>query len=524
MSQEPHDAPEVEQRLEAATADEAAPPPMPLEDFAFISAGLSDGLPADELFARRGRDPRDWRKAEAYWLTALVDDLDPSSSSEAPSSAPSSTAPPSGVSSAPLPGTLSVRLGTLQARARRDWTRTVVPLEEDFEAWTGFFRHYAEQSNPVAWLGERGLVPDDLLRLQQTWAGRLLADESLRQKQAELMSRPPAESVLVTLGPLVFVEPTETDLDGTGVLPALGLGDDVAPALPFVAAGRSPAGVRPSPDLVAALPAPPRDADDPDATGWLNPALVPGLVVPFFEPTAPEVAPPAPEEGLRAAASSSPASRSAASRSPVLQSPELNVPTPASAAEAHPPAEALAAAFSSASAAPSPTADATVVGGVPTLPEEVLPFRPSSVPHASAGPPSGSPSPPELPPARGPAASAPDETVVGGVPTLPEDVLPFSSSPRRIEAEPTPRPEPTLIPGGLTLRQFAALTVDVQRAPHQVNAVLDAFGIDRASYLAHHSALVRWIHHHPAVKTHFDAARADHQRRRETQLRRGTEQ
>src|SRR5690606_5262427 len=85
--------------------------PVSLEDYAFVSAAVSDGLPPEDALAHRGVDPNAWARAELYWLDRLIDDV------------------------ASGTGELTLALGELSARARTHWARPVPPLDDDLRSW-----------------------------------------------------------------------------------------------------------------------------------------------------------------------------------------------------------------------------------------------------------------------------------------------------------------------------------------------------------------------------------------------------
>lgn len=142
-------------------ADDA---PIPLEDYAFVSAARADGISLADVLAHRNIDGRQWRRGQTYWDARL--EAEPLSA-------------------------LEQRLLTLQAEARESWRRPLPPLEDDLRSWLDFQRSLAAGPEALARLDELGIVIGDLSRLQAVWQQRLQADHALAERARAIASQPP---------------------------------------------------------------------------------------------------------------------------------------------------------------------------------------------------------------------------------------------------------------------------------------------------------------------------------------------
>jgi hypothetical protein len=333
------------------------------------------------------------------------------------------------------------------------------------------------------------------------------------------------------------------DVDATAFARTLS-DEEIGGSLPFEgsAAAQPRARFRAAPDLLSPLPPPPPDRGDVDGTAEIDLSIL-DASLPFFFQSAAE-----PDEAQDEAPGSTRAQAPAAPPSPLA----------AASAPAAPPASPAPATFLPNPVLPAVpprvvigfagSLDHTAVGGVPLLSEAAaLPF-------------SGEASPPpavsaELPPAAdvGSTAFVPildlgpatpfeggghdvDATLPGGV-SAPGDALPFSggSAPPPLHplapAQPTgtvlgsqPRSEavlpfvsarggePTLVPGGLTLRQLAALTVEMDLSFTRAAELLTRYGLTAHSFGTHRDAFRALVARDPAAQGRWDEAVATYRR------------
>ncbi|MEZ4439197.1 MAG: hypothetical protein R3B72_08915 [Polyangiaceae bacterium] len=477
-----------------------------LADYAFVTAGVSDGLDHEGLLEHRGIEPRSWDRAEIEWLQRITLD-------------------------ATQGGLLALELGELQAAARATWSRAVPPLDTSLSAWVDFQRHLAAQPRPLDHLRELGLLPSDLLRIQEGWTKRLQQDEALRAELAAAMARPP-EPVEVPRPEAPRLPSQAAEVAGTSFFTALG--DDVeAEAMPFQPATDDEP-YRDAPDLLAPLPPPPAleaSIDETAALGWRPEALE----LPFFDDAPAEDPPPVATEASLAPPPSA-----------VPAPPSMGPKPPASSSfVSRPPAAESRRAI-----------DETAAGGIPAL-GDALPFdaddAPTSVPspvanHLPTHPEAGATSflavdalfPASI--ATPPAASV-DVTMPGGMAPL-ADPIPFQG-----EAAPPPSHTATaepnapavggtafvsvqrsdaplpfvaaqsgdqpLVPGGITLPQLAAVVVELESAVGNVHAVLGVYGLDVASYRAHRAALAQRMAQDLAAAAWWESAQQAYRRWKE---------
>jgi hypothetical protein len=470
--------------------------------YAFVTAGLSDGLPLEELLAHEDVDPRLWRSAEAAWLVRLTDDVEKG-------------------------GLLCLELGALQARARESWARAIPPLDRELRAWLDFQRLLAERDDPLGYLASLGVTLGDMVRIQGDWTALLVKDAALREEAARVLEQPAEPVEVPRPAPPRLVERAPDTTTGTGFFAAVG---EVA-ELPFVKrAFVEPLGeeepYREAPALLAPLPEPPAEAPSADDTVAFELALE-RMALPFFTPRAspdprdgdPNDDPGGMEEdlwGTREAtpapalrASSiwdSPASRNAAARQPAAGRPSRSDETrigpavPASAGlpfdsappRPPPPSAALLDTHEDAGATgvaravdlgpelpfgpPGASADATVAEMAAV--SEALPFSGSAPAPASIGP---------MPDARS------------------GDTAVFTLGPPQV---PPAEDEVRLVPGGLTLAQLAQFYVGLERSVGALGELLAMYGMDRAALKLHTDALNRFVAADPGHRARWEQEQA----------------
>jgi hypothetical protein len=72
--------------------------------------------------------------------------------------------------------------------------------------------------------------------------------------------------------------------------------------------------------------------------------------------------------------------------------------------------------------------------------------------------------------------------------------------------------EASLVPGGLTLRQFASLTVEMELSFTRVAELLAAYGLTIDSFRNHNDALRALIAREPGAQSRWDEAKATYRR------------
>lgn len=141
-----------------------------LAQFAFVRAGLAEGLASEDLLALFDIDPIVWDAADEAWDDRVLDavgDVDTGFLDE---------------------------LAAATAEARTHWTRQVPPLDEDLRAWVDFVHALAEDPEPQELLARLGLGTEDVAHLQRVWGARLQADADVRARMLALQAeerRPP---------------------------------------------------------------------------------------------------------------------------------------------------------------------------------------------------------------------------------------------------------------------------------------------------------------------------------------------
>jgi hypothetical protein len=65
--------------------------------------------------------------------------------------------------------------------ARANVERPLPPLDVDYRAFARFFLAFCQSASPLDFLADRGMVENDIFRLQALWQTRLAEDEELRK-------------------------------------------------------------------------------------------------------------------------------------------------------------------------------------------------------------------------------------------------------------------------------------------------------------------------------------------------------
>lgn len=136
-------------------ATEMAIDGVTLAQFAFVRAGLTDGLELHELLGFVRLDARVWEAAEEAWDEHVLDAIEDDPS-------------------------FFEALDQATAEARTHWTRRIPPLDEDLRAWFDFLQAWMGHADPVAFLEEMKLGVADLAHLHRLWSDRLAGDAKLR--------------------------------------------------------------------------------------------------------------------------------------------------------------------------------------------------------------------------------------------------------------------------------------------------------------------------------------------------------
>jgi hypothetical protein len=136
-----------------------------LSRYASVQALLDAGIPFDEVLVDAGIAASRWPEVERAWRLALIDD-------------------------SAMEQVLIAASDHHAELARQRVERRVPPLEEDWRAWITFFRAFTTSRDPLAFLEQRGVTTDDILRLQFAWQDKLEADENLRELYARTMDEP----------------------------------------------------------------------------------------------------------------------------------------------------------------------------------------------------------------------------------------------------------------------------------------------------------------------------------------------
>lgn len=245
------------------------------EAWAFVLAGLGDGLPEDDLLAHLGITEERWHLANAAFQEDVLDDVEAG-------------------------GALTEAFDEAMRAARESWSRPIPPLDTDLRAWLDFYRSWTAAESPVQLLEEHGLRAADIHRLHQYWSGKLAKDEELRREALAILESP--------AGPMPAPKPEPPRLralTAEGAVDATKLAKVRAVALmPFSDGEPAPA----HPRLSVPLPTPKRVAADAraDETRVARPDEIAGVVLPFSASPS-ESPPPEPAGSSATVAESAPA-------------------------------------------------------------------------------------------------------------------------------------------------------------------------------------------------------------------------
>lgn len=240
------------------------------EAWAFVLAGLGDGLPEDELLACLGITGERWQLANAAFQEDILDDVEAG-------------------------GTLTEAFDEAMHAAWTRWSRRIPPLDTDLRAWLDFYRAWTAAESPMDFLEAQRLRATDIHRLQDLWLGRLAEDAALRAAASTILQEPP--------GPVPTVEPEAARLvvvaaattETRDVTGAAARGPRVS--LPFT--DGEPAPVHPRLSVPLPLSTKLAERAGADRTRVVGRAETGGVVLPFLAPEDvildPEPSPTAPE-------------------------------------------------------------------------------------------------------------------------------------------------------------------------------------------------------------------------------------
>jgi hypothetical protein len=237
--------------------------------WAFVIAGVCDGLAEEELLAHLGFDEVQWQLASAAFHEDVLDDVEAG-------------------------GTLTEDFDEAMRAARKTWTRKIPPLDVDLQAWLDFYRAWMSDESPLEFLETHGLRPTDIHRLQDHWQVKLAENDALR-KDALAMLQAPAGAVTAPRPEPPRLLATDAALEAADVT-AAGRTRTAPPSLPFSKGAPAPA----PPRLSVSLPKRAALRRGADETRAAVRADADGLALPFqapqAEPEQPTHSPSAPEE------------------------------------------------------------------------------------------------------------------------------------------------------------------------------------------------------------------------------------
>lgn len=133
-----------------------------LTQFAFVRAGLVDGLELDALLGFLRLDAPTWEAAERAWDEQVLDAIEDE------------------------PSFLDA-LDAAKAAARTHWTRRIPPLDDDLRAWFDFLQAWLGHADPTGFLEEMKVSVADVTYLHRLWSDRLAGDAKLRAEALSIL-------------------------------------------------------------------------------------------------------------------------------------------------------------------------------------------------------------------------------------------------------------------------------------------------------------------------------------------------
>jgi hypothetical protein len=137
---------------------------LDLYAYARVYAAIAEGFPLEIVLENAGIPGEAWQEIDAAWADALAADVDDG-------------------------GTLGAELDRALLELQERYRRSIPPLDEDVEAWACFVRAWSRAPEPAAFLKQRGLEPNDLLRLHRRWSRELEADPQKRSRVLAILAK-----------------------------------------------------------------------------------------------------------------------------------------------------------------------------------------------------------------------------------------------------------------------------------------------------------------------------------------------
>jgi len=153
-----------------------------LQQYATVVAARGDGLPLEATLAFAGVAPEGWAAAERLWRRRLLQDL-------------------------AHDARMTEALEFFRGQALLRWPRPLSPIDSDVQSWLDFERAYMLAVDDRAFLDERGMTRNDIVRLQVLWRTKLEDDEQRAAAIASL-SEPAGEVPDVAPEPASLAPPT----------------------------------------------------------------------------------------------------------------------------------------------------------------------------------------------------------------------------------------------------------------------------------------------------------------------------
>jgi hypothetical protein len=129
-----------------------------------VYAAVAEGFPLEIVLENAKIPAEAWQEIDGAWAEALAADLDEG-------------------------GTLGAELDRALLEMQERYRRPIPPLDEDVEAWARFVRAWSSAPDPGAFLKQRGLEPNDLLRLHRRWSRELEADPPKRARVLAILAK-----------------------------------------------------------------------------------------------------------------------------------------------------------------------------------------------------------------------------------------------------------------------------------------------------------------------------------------------
>jgi hypothetical protein len=191
-----------------------------LRQYAAVYAAVAEGFPLDVVLESEGIALDRWPAIDEAWNDAFFADAD-------------------------AEGILAEDFERTMLELQDAYRRAIPPLDQDLAAWLAFLRAWTAAPDPLAFLREHAVLPNDMVRLHRRWAERFAEDDDVRKQAVAVLqedSLPP---------PTVEPEPLEL----RPVAPAAPRPTGDAEAVP-----EPPTAV---PSMMAGLPAPAAERDAP---------------------------------------------------------------------------------------------------------------------------------------------------------------------------------------------------------------------------------------------------------------------